>query len=226
MKEKIQILCFGDSNTYGTITEYKKPILLYNRYGEDIRWTSRLQKLLGTKFNIIEEGLGGRTTIYETETEPFCRYSNGLAYISGILMTHAPIDLVIVMLGTNDLQAKNPPDEESLGLGIERIIDEIKSIPQCGRNNQSPFILVVSPIHFKKSLYRPEIFIRFRGNKGIELSHMFSKVYKEIASRKACYFLDASLYAFPSDIDGVHFTEAGHISLADALNKKIQEIFS
>lgn len=225
MQDKIQILCYGDSNTYGTIPQSSQPSILYNRYPEDIRWPCRLQRLLGDRFEIIEEGLGGRTTIYEAQLEPFCRYANGLKYIPGVLMTHAPVDLVVVMLGTNDLHAINPPDESNLGVGIEKIVDEIRSIPQAGRNNTPPSILIVSPIHFRQSQYRPETFEKFRGMYGVRLSHMFSEVYEEIAKRKGCFFLDASLCANPSEIDGVHFTESGHITLADALNKKIGEIY-
>ena len=94
-KEKKTILCYGDSNTWG-----------YNpvnglRYPEDVRWTGRLQKLLGPSYRVIEEGCNGRTTVY---ADPEEGWKCGLTYLCPCLNSHKPIDVVILMLGSNDLK--------------------------------------------------------------------------------------------------------------------------
>ncbi len=89
------ILCYGDSNTWGYIPATA------GRYPPDVRWPGVMRKLLGEKYNVIEEGLNGRTTVWE---DPYKPGRNGLELLIPILDSHNPIDLVVVMLGTNDLK--------------------------------------------------------------------------------------------------------------------------
>ena len=95
------IVCYGDSNTFGTNPAFTGEINSSFRWGKEVRWTGKLQKLLGEEYNVIEEGLGGRTTAWEDQATAG---RNGLAGIFPVLQTHEPIDLVIIMLGTNDLK--------------------------------------------------------------------------------------------------------------------------
>lgn len=89
-----EILCFGDSNTYGLIPGTKE------RYGRDTRWTGLLEQHLYEKgYRIIEEGLCGRTTVFEDELR---EGRKGAALLPTLLESHAPIDRVVLMLGTND----------------------------------------------------------------------------------------------------------------------------
>ena len=222
----IEILCYGDSNTYGTIPEWNTPKSTCNRYDKNTRWTALLSRELGSGYHIIEEGLPGRTTIYEDHQWPFSKCSVGLDYIDGILMTHAPLDLVILMLGTNDLHMLKAQTEETLGTGIEKIIDSIKMANHVGYANKSPKILLISPIWFIKPRGRIEVYDKFHGEIGIRLSHKFAEVYSNIANEKDCYFLDAAIYAMPSEADGVHLTPEGHKALSIEIGKKIKEIFS
>ncbi len=227
MKEKTKnILCYGDSNTFGFIPQWKASPYLYHRYAKNERWTGILASELGDFYNVIEEGLGGRTTEYILSKPPFNRYTNGLNHIVPILMTHTPLDLVIIMLGTNDLQSTTPPDTETLGKGISDLIDEVRSIPECGKNNISPPILVISPIHIKKATGRPEVFLQFQCEKGERLSKCFAPIYAKIAKEKDCFFLDAALYAAPSDADGIHFEKEGHRKLGLAIASKVKEILN
>ena len=99
----VQILCYGDSNTWGTIGEWVKPTLPTKRYAPENRWPCVLQERLGAKVNVIAEGLGGRTTIYKRYGE---EWKCGETYLLPCLRSHRPLDLVIIMLGTNDLQVK------------------------------------------------------------------------------------------------------------------------
>ena len=90
-----RILCYGDSNTWGYIAGSGK------RYPHDVRWTGVVQRELGEGYQVLEEGLVGRTTVFDN---PFAPWRNGIDYLMPCLITHKPIDLIIVMLGSNDLR--------------------------------------------------------------------------------------------------------------------------
>ncbi|MBQ9959278.1 MAG: acylhydrolase, partial [Oscillospiraceae bacterium] len=92
-----RILCYGDSNTWGYIGGVGE------RFGRDVRWTGRLQTLLGSDYTVIEEGLNSRTTVWD---DPVEMHKNGYTYLMPCLQTHRPLDLVIIMLGTNDLERR------------------------------------------------------------------------------------------------------------------------
>lgn len=136
-----RILCFGDSNTYGYIPDGT------GRYSEDIRWTGRLQKKLSSEAIIIEEGLCGRTTVFQDELRIGRR---GVELLPVLLESHAPLDLVTVMLGTNDCKTVYGASAEVIGKGIEKIIGQIKSIsPQTK-------ILLISPIVLGDDVWKTE----------------------------------------------------------------------
>lgn len=133
-----RILCFGDSNTWG-----------YNpsnstRWGEGIRWTSRLHGHLNSQCDvpstIIEEGLNGRTTVWDDASKP---YRNGSAALPMLLTSHRPLDWVVIMLGTNDLKSLFPADTFWIGEGLKTLIGQVKSADNAG--SPIPRILVVSP---------------------------------------------------------------------------------
>ena len=91
------ILCYGDSNTYGLKPDSSQ------RYPRDVRWTGILQKKLGEDYYVIEEGLSGRTTLWD---DPIEEHKNGKTYLLPCLESHSPINLVVLMLGTNDLKTR------------------------------------------------------------------------------------------------------------------------
>lgn len=216
------ILCYGDSNTWGTIPRWAESDIPSERYPEEIRWPCVLQKLLGEDFRVIEEGLGGRTTIYSTQAAP---WKNGETTLLSCLFTHRPLDLVILMLGSNDLQKAIQPPLERLGDGISRLTDMIQGHPNCGRDQKIPEILILAPTFIKPSAPngRVEVYPRMNGDTGRELSLAFPRVYAQVAREKGCRFLDASQYAQPSDADGVHFTPQAHLSLGRAVAAFVQE---
>ena len=111
------ILCFGDSNTHGSTTEY------IGRYDYEDRWTVIMNRLLGEGYHVIEEGLGGRTTVFN---DPFKPGKRGIDDISNILQTHKPLDLVIIMLGTNDTKQVYNASVKSIAYGVEMIIERIR----------------------------------------------------------------------------------------------------
>lgn len=219
--EKIQVLCYGDSNTWGCIGRWVESTLPSERYDTDTRWPMVLQKELGEDFHIIEEGLGGRTTIYPHPTEP---WKNGEPYLTPCLHAHRPLDLVVVMLGTNDLQLKKDITAEELPVGITRLVDIIQAEKKCGRGNVPPKILVVAPVEVRPSdpNGRVLVYAKFRNEIGTELSRMLPQVYEQVAKEKGCYFLNAQRFAQPGPADGVHFDAQSHISLGKALAEYIR----
>ena len=132
---KKEILCYGDSNTWGCIPRWKDLGVPSERYDQDTRWTGRLSALLGDGYHIIEEGLGGRTSIYDFPGES---WRNGLPYFQPCLLSHRPLDLVVIMLGTNALHACFPPSAQRLGDGIRTLVDVVRATPKCGRDNTPP----------------------------------------------------------------------------------------
>ena len=129
-----QILCFGDSNTYGLI-----PGTANQRYGWGTRWTSILDDKVRTKgYRIIEEGLCGRTTVFD---DPFRTERRGTEMLPAILESHRPVDIIVLMLGTNDCKSVYSATPEVIGQGIEQLLDQINTV------NPDAKILLVSPIY-------------------------------------------------------------------------------
>lgn len=219
---KKEILCFGDSNTWGCVPRWVDLGVPSERYDPDTRWTGRLSALLGEEYHIIEEGLGGRTSIYDFPGEP---WRNGLPYFQPCLLSHRPLDLVVIMLGTNDLHACLNPTLEHLGDGIRALVDVVRATPKCGRSNTPPPILIVSPAHIKEALGRREIYPKLGGEYGEDLSYRFAAVYRQAAEELGCHFLDAAPYAQPSDADGLHWEPESHRRLAEAMAPAVRKIF-
>ena len=220
---KKEIRCYGDSNTWGCIPRWKDLGVPSERYDQDTRWTGRLSALLGDGYHIIEEGLGGRTSIYDFPGES---WRNGLPYFQPCLLSHRPLDLVVIMLGTNDLHACLHPSAERLGDGIRTLVDVVRATPKCGRDNTPPPILVIAPAHIKEAQGRKEVYPKLGGEKGEALSRQFAAVYRQAAEDLGCHFLDAARYAQPSDADGLHWMPESHRLLADALAQAIPAIFA
>ena len=128
-----QILCFGDSNTFGYIPGNGQ------RYPWGVRWTSILNEKLGLEnYRVIEEGLCGRTTIFE---DPLRDGRRGVDILPTVLETHAPVDLVVLMLGTNDCKSVYGATAEIIGKGISNLIVQIRAYAKTSK------ILLISPIH-------------------------------------------------------------------------------
>ena len=204
-----QILCFGDSNTFGYIPGSGQ------RYPWGIRWTSILNEKLGLEdYRVIEEGLCGRTTIFE---DPLRDGRRGVDILPTVLETHAPIDLVVLMLGTNDCKSVYGATAEIIGKGISNLIAQIRTYAKTSK------ILLISPIHLGEQVWKKEYDPEF-SPASVEVSKGLADVYQRIALREQIYFLDASVYAKPSSVDQEHMTGEGHRLLAEAVLQKIREI--
>ena len=205
-----RILCFGDSNTYGYIPDGS------GRYGENIRWTSLLQKQLSSEAIVIEEGLCGRTTVFQDALR--CGRC-GVDLLPVILESHSPLDLVIVMLGTNDCKSVYGASAEVIGKGMEQLIEQIKcSAPKAE-------ILVISPIQLGTEVWKSEYDPEF-SKKSVEISKKLPAVYTKLAATHGWMFLAASDYANPSSTDNEHLDAKGHMALAKAIYSVIVNDYS
>lgn len=207
------ILCYGDSNTYG----YEPETGL--RYPRDVRWTGRLQMLLGDEYTVIEEGCNGRTTVYE---DPVDGWKNGLPYLRPCLNTHKPIDIVILMLGSNDLKTVFHLTAEQIADGAGELIDVIRTFT-ADKQGFVPEIILVSPPEIGPGIRTSPFYGRF-SEEAIEVSRQFPACYAAVAREKGCRFLDAAKYAPPSEADSLHLTAEGHAALAEQLCNLIKEI--
>ena len=222
--DPIRVLCYGDSNTWGTIGLWEESTLPTDRFDRNHRWTGVLQTALGDGFEVIEEGLGGRTTIYEKPGEA---WKNGEPYLIPCLHTHRPVDLIVIMLGTNDLQIHKTITEEELPVGISRLVDLVQAYPKAGRDGTAPKILLLAPLEVCPSAPegRTAVFQKFRCDIGRQLSLKMPQVYAQVAKEKGCYFFNTQDVAAPGLADGVHMDAKSHISLgkavADFIKKEI-----
>lgn len=221
-QDKARILCYGDSNTWGTVGKWIENDAPSERFDKEHRWPGVLQTELGEAFEIIEEGLGGRSTIYE---RPGLEWKNGERTLLSCLHTHRPLDLVIIMLGTNDLQINQEMTSEDLHVGISRLVDIIQATPNVGKGRIPPKILLIAPVDVRPSAPEGRVLVydKFRRDIGRKLSLMFPEVYKKVALEKGCYFLNAQDYAYPGYADGVHIEADGHIRLGKAVAEFVRE---
>lgn len=217
------ILCYGDSNVWGSVANPVATTVPSRRRGAHERWTGVLQDTLGEGYHVIEEGLCGRTTIYSVPEQWF---KHGENYLLPCLMSHRPLDLVILMLGTNDLRKIYKADCEHPDKGIRRLIDIIQSCPDCGAGVKPPRILVVSPISICRPTGRMDYFRDRGGDECIRLVQRFAPAYEKAARDTGCAFLDAALYALPDPADGMHLKKESHISLGRAIADKVAQMFA
>lgn len=201
------ILCFGDSNTHGFIPGGG------GRYNDDTRWTGILATLLGNDYKVIEEGLNGRTSSFDDPLEP---YKNGMDYIIPCLETHKPLDLTILMLGSNDMKARFQPSAEKIAASLHRLTKLIMEV------SEAP-VLLVSPILLGDNIIHTDFAGSFT-NDSIAISHQLGAAIKNVADTLGTYYMNAADYANPSLTDSLHLTPEGHAALGKAFYQKIKEI--
>lgn len=208
---KKHIVCFGDSNTHGYCADPADCADGGDRFNEDERWTCLLQKALGEEYLVIEEGLSGRTTVFP---DPLHECMSGLDAIYSCLMSHEPVELLVIMLGTNDTKDRLGVNAACIGIGMERLVAKAKTIPawRGGRPN----ILVIAPPHIGEGMLNSPGGAAM-GTGCPEKSRELAPYYKELAERQGCAFLDAEGLAEFNDLDCMHLTGRGHRALAAKL---------
>ena len=210
---KKHIVCLGDSNTHGYCADPGDCADHGDRFNESERWTCLLQKALGEEYLVLEEGLSGRTTVF---TEPLHESMDALSVVYSILMSHEPVDLLIIMLGTNDTKERLSASPHCIALGLNRLLDKVKSVPCWG--GHAPRILVVCPPHIGDEMFRTEVGTTM-GECCAAKSRELSKYYEPVAAAQGCAYLDAEGIAEFNKVDYMHLTRKGHSQLAAKLSE-------
>jgi len=204
------ILCYGDSNTHGYIPETGR------RHPIDVRWTGVLQQQLGARAHIIEEGLNGRTTIYD---EALRVGKNGARYLPTLIESHSPIDLLVLMLGINDLLYFHEVTAYDAARGISRLID-LTRITSGTLDYPAPTIVVVAP---PIALTLPDEVKKLCPGDPAK-SHELAQHFKQVAEAQQCLFFNAAEVVTTSEVDGVHLDAKNHHKLGVAIANYLSEI--
>lgn len=204
------MLCYGDSMSWGIIPGSRQR----HAYGK--RWTGVLQGLLGPQVRLIEECLNGRTTAWN---DPFRPARLGRDYLLPLLQSHAPLDLVLVFLGTNDLQAMYSVSAYESSLGANALVDLIQTSRMEPMTAPPKVLLVAPPL-----IVRPcgAMQDKFKGAE--EKSRGFAEHYRRVAQERGCFFFDAAGVITPSTTDGVHLDEPQHLAFAQAVHPVVAHI--
>ena len=208
------ILCFGDSNTWGYVPG------IGARYAPEVRWTGVLQHLLGSDYRVIEDGMNARTSVYEDMWSPWRRGRDSLPVA---LIAQKPLDLLILSLGTNDLKFT---DAAGAARGAEALVSLTRMV-QARKESSLVFpegvrVLLISPIRLHPGIDDLP-YSTLRGKYGESLR--FSEAYAHTAQLCGVEFLDAAAVAEPSDADFVHMSAQSHQALGRAVADKVQAIF-
>ena len=214
------ILCYGDSNTWGFMPKKNAPeITANNRYPWGVRWTSRLQIALGDDYRVAECGVNGRTTMFDC---PMAEYRNGLKDIDVCIQSQFPVDLVVIMLGTNDEKFFFGMSPYMIAKGAERIIERIRQ-GGYGPDGKNPEILLMCPIRLHPEMLEGWLKDEF-GQHSMNVDSGLSLALAEKAKALGVHFLDAGAYVTADPADGIHMNEDGHAALADQVIAKVKEI--
>jgi lysophospholipase L1-like esterase len=207
----VTLLCFGDSNTWGFDPA------TWERYPQDIRWPGVLQNELGENYRVIEEGQNGRTAV---EGTTFAGFNTAITDLVSALTNHGPLDLVILMLGTNDLLMNSSLSPEDVGKGIDVLLDIIRH-SGAGPGGSVPAVLLLAPPPIGSLAGETETRAR-----AVNQSHFFAERYASIAVDYDCTFLNAGEIVRSSEIDGSHLDASEHKKLGLAVTKHVLLLFT
>ena len=210
---KKHIVCLGDSNTHGYCADPSDTEDGGVRYTENERWTCLLQKKLGEEYFVIEEGLSGRTTVFP---DPLTESMDAVSVAFPILKSHEVVDLLVIMLGTNDTKDRFGADAACIGWGMRRLLRKCVSVNCWGEKD--PKILIICPPPIGREMKEPTM-----GLTCAEKSEQLAPEYEAVARENGCYFLDAAGCEF-NQIDYMHLTKKGHAELSERIFRKIKEI--
>ncbi|MCK7614407.1 SGNH/GDSL hydrolase family protein [Roseibium sediminicola] len=211
--QPLTVVCFGDSLTWGFNPADK------SRYGHDIRWTRCLQKELGEAYYVVEEGINGRTTVFE---DPVRGDKNGLQHLAGVRKTHMPIDVLIIMLGSNDLQDRFSMSADAIGLAMGRILyaalqatDDVEG--------RAPKVLLMAPPPLGDFTGKEYAGVYSNAHGGVQ-SRRLAGVYRNLAEDYGVAFFDTGTVISASPIDAIHFEAEPQADLARAVADEVRKL--
>jgi lysophospholipase L1-like esterase len=205
------IVAFGDSNTWG----YDPATA--TRLPPQVRWTGVMQRELGPQHSVIEEGLNGRTTVFDDPIEPDRR---GADYLPPCLRSHAPLDLVIIALGCNDMKMRFSASPGDIANGAERLI-RVARAEAVGPDGAPPRIILVAPPPIAKLTEFAEMF-----EGAHEKSLVLALRYRDVAERAGVGFVDAGEFIACSDLDGIHFEAESHAILGRTMAEAVRMVLA
>lgn len=213
------VLCFGDSNTWG-YDPSSVTLPFPRRHPWDVRWTGILARELGAGHRVIEEGQNGRTTVHEDPLN-ICR--KGKDYLPACLESHKPIDLVVMMLGTNDLKAmfSLPPGEIANGAAV---LARIILSGDAGPANRPPKLLLVCPPQVADMAHLPDVAAKFP--EAVARSRQFPRFYEAVAAALGCAYLNSQEIVQASPLDALHLEAGEHLKLGLAIADKVKTLLA
>ena len=214
---KKHIVCLGDSNTHGYCADPADCADGGIRFNEDERWTRLLQKQLGEDYLVVEEGLSGRTTCFD---DPIHEGLSALPYITPCLKSHEFVDLLIIMLGTNDTKDRFAASAACIAIGMGRLVKKAMATECWG--NKRPNILVIAPPPIGEGMLQSAVAATM-GTGCVEKSRELAQYYQEQCSLIGCHFMDAAGCEF-NPVDHMHLTKKGHAMLAEKLAALVTQL--
>lgn len=215
-----RILCYGDSNTWGYDVETTNRMGVSARFPEDVRWTGVMQQLLGPEYRVLEEGLNGRTTVFD---EPGACDKNGNAFLEVAIRTCSPFDLIILMLGTNDLKEVYHASSHVIMRGMERMIRTCRDVLAYTSSSQAK-IMIAAPLNVQPA-GEGAFMYDFTPNSNRKGEEVRGK-YRDLAQRLGCAFFDVNDFVRACPIDGVHLDAASHRVLGETMTAAVRELLS
>lgn len=211
------ILCYGDSNTWGVdyTTGGRLPL--------EGRWTTVMQRELGNGYHVAAEGLNGRTTAEDDPTDEYPEAKNGKKSLIPCLRTHFPLDLLVLMLGTNDLKTQHFTSVEQIAKNLGELAEMARK-ELLPLQSYAPAVLLVAPIALGETIETSSFCAAFGGKKAIAPSIALSQAIRRESERLSCPFLNAAAIAKPNTADAVHFTKEGQLLFGKAAAQKVREI--
>lgn len=206
-----RILCYGDSNVWG------RSGASIERYSQTVRWTALLQRQLGAGYEIIEEGLRSRTTDLE-DNDPQFPGRNGAAYLRPCLESHQPLNMVILWIGTNDLKAKFNRSASKVTSAVEKLVQMIHEVTLTMNGTSAQIILVAPPL-VREEVLKPHSLFVGAGEK----SQQLATLYRNLAERYSCIFVDMSQHVQAGESDGVHLEPESHSKIAEIMYQHIKK---
>jgi len=207
------VLCYGDSNTHGADPAGG------NRFARDVRWPGRLARLLDGEAQVIEEGLNGRTTMRD---DPYVDGRNGRTYLLPCLRSHTPVDVLVIMLGSNDLKPLFNAAPYEIALGIESLV-LLAQASGCGPDGGAPRILIVAPPALTETNARSDLW-GFTNRQA--MARELPRHYRTVAEARGTAFLDASAFVAGDAADGVHLSPEGHARLAPVIAAAVRPLLA
>ncbi len=219
--EPTRVMAFGDSITWGW-----KPVeqgVPSDRFAASVRWPGAMLVALGQGYEVVEEGLNARTTDVADPTLPMITGAglDGSAYLPAALASHEPLDVVVIMLGTNDLKAQFNRTPERIAEGADKLVQIVKNIHGgVGTTYQSPKVLLVAPAPLGGNM----VFFKEPFAGGLAKSQQLGKAYAAIAAKEGIGFLDAGAVIKTDGVDGLHLSGDAEQALGKAIAAKVREM--